>query len=193
MTTVALGDPYSRLELQEALATSCQRAREVWTALDSGVFFAPVGDAWSPADNVRHLIKSNRPLERALHLSKLLLLLRFGPSFRSSRRLAEVVSRYHAALGGGLKAGRFTPKPLEGPLTADTQARLVDELVVSLEGVAAALGSWSERQLDWVRLPHPGLGLLTSREMVLFTIYHNQHHEAGVQRRLEADGPRGVG
>ena len=58
----------------------------------------------------------------------------------------------------------------------------------SFDAVAAALSSWSERQLDRVRLPHPGMGLLTTREMVLFTLFHNQHHEAGVARRLSERG-----
>jgi hypothetical protein len=48
-----------------------------------------------------------------------------------------------------------------------------------------ALQGWSEQALDRLRLPHPGLGLLTVREMLLFTLYHNAHHVFGVaQRRL---------
>jgi hypothetical protein len=46
--------------------------------------------------------------------------------------------------------------------------------------------------LDRLRLPHPGLGLLTVREMLLFTLYHNTHHVLGVERRRSSlSGPTG--
>ena len=38
------------------------------------------------------------------------------------------------------------------------------------------LGNWSEKDLDKYKLPHPLLGKLTVREMLFFTIYHNEHH-----------------
>jgi hypothetical protein len=47
----------------------------------------------------------------------------------------------------------------------------------------AALGRWGERSLDRLRLPHPALGTLTVREMLLFTLYHNLHHVLVVARR----------
>lgn len=188
------GDPFSKAELVEALRAGALRAGEVWSRFAPEVFFAPIGEAWSPADNVRHLIKSNRPLERALRIAKALLLLRFGPSLRGSMRIDGVVSRYREALGGGLTAGRFSPKPLDAPPTIETAAMVVAELAASLDGVADALGSWREWQLERLRLPHPGMGLLTVREMVLFTIYHQQHHEGTVVRRLgEIDGASGSG
>jgi hypothetical protein len=46
------------------------------------------------------------------------------------------------------------------------------------------MGGWSERQLDRIRLPHPVLGKLSVREMLFFTLYHNQHHIEAVKRRL---------
>jgi hypothetical protein len=35
---------------------------------------------------------------------------------------------------------------------------------------------WSEAELDRYTLPHPLLGDLTMREMLCFTLYHNQRH-----------------
>jgi hypothetical protein len=36
--------------------------------------------------------------------------------------------------------------------------------------------SYREGKLDHYILPHPLLGKLTLREMLFFTIYHNEHH-----------------
>lgn len=181
-------DPFFREELRLGLDHARLAGGPFWSDFEPEVFFARIEGAWSPADNVRHLIVSNRPLARALRLAKVLLLLRFGPSRGRSLRFAEVVAKYRGALAAGLKAGRYTPRPLEPPYSAEVQTRLVADLGASLESVGAALGGWSERQLDWVRLPHPGMGLLTVREMVMFTIYHNHHHADNVAR-LIGGGP----
>lgn len=47
-----------------------------------------------------------------------------------------------------------------------------------------ALEGWSERDLDRIRMPHPILGMLTTREMLFFTLYHNRHHVEAARRRL---------
>jgi hypothetical protein len=124
---------------------------------------------------------------RALSLPRVLLLLRFGVSQRPSRPYTALVGSYREALGGGLQAGRFAARPL-APTEQDEPHR--DEFLGQLSGtladVASQLQTWSERSLDRLRLPHPGLGLLTVREMVMFTIYHNSHHVLGVARRSQS-------
>ena len=57
-----------------------------------------------------------------------------------------------------------------------TRRRIDSELV-------SAAGGWSEGDLDRVRLPHPLLGTLTVREMLLFALYHGLHHVNSVARR----------
>lgn len=179
-----ISEPYSKEELLRDLAAIRPWSEAFWLGISSDEFFAPIGDAWSPADNVRHLLKSNRPVEKALRIPKLFILARFWVSRGRSRRYSELVSTYQEALGAGLKAGRFTPRPLAaGEDTPEMQRRLVADLSATLDGIAAATQRWSERQLDWLRLPHPGLGLLTVREMLFFTLYHQTHHAGTVARR----------
>jgi hypothetical protein len=187
--TPPIADPFTREELLRDLAALRAWSATFWLQFDTLEFFAPLGDAWSPADNVRHLLKSNRPVERALRLPKLLLLLRFGISNGRSRRYATVVATYRQALAGGVTAGPFSPRPLtKGERTEAARRRYVADLAASLDGLAAATGNWSERALDRLRLPHPALGPLTVREMLLFTAYHNTHHPTTVAR-LAASGP----
>ena len=94
------------------------------------------------------------------------------------------------ALGSGLKAGRFGASAI--PVDQQTDQRRQEELVKlsqTFTALSSAIQGWSEGALDRLRLPHPGMGLLTVREMLFFTIYHNTHHVLGVdQRRSQPSG-----
>jgi hypothetical protein len=179
-------DPATLPELLGELSALHQSSTAVWMHFDAASFYAPLGSAWSPADNVRHLIKSCRPVARALRVPKLLLLVPgAGVSLRGSRSYAEVRETYRRALAGGVQAGRFAPRPEPPPLDPEA-AR--GTLMAQRETVAAelhgALDGWSERALDRFRMPHPALGQLTVREMLHFTLYHNLHHVENVAARL---------
>lgn len=181
-----VNEPSSKDELRRDFAAVRAWSEAFWLAFEPAEFFAPIGEAWSPADNVRHLLKSNRPVVRALKLPKLVLLLRFGVSRRKSRSYSELIATYHEALGGGLTAGRFAARPLAAEeQTPALQKGAVAELSGTLEGLASAFAKWSDLWLDRLRLPHPGLGLLTVREMLFFTLYHNTHHVMGVAKGRE--------
>lgn len=179
------GEPSSKRELLGELRALHERSSEFWSSFSTSDFFAPLGDAWSPADNVRHLIKSQRPLARALRMPRIALLARFGVAFRRSRTCSEVREVYLAALARGVTAGRFAPNPEPAP--ADPEAarsalmKKRDETAAALE---AGIEGWGEKALDRFRLPHPALGMLTVREMLFFTLYHNLHHVRNVERRI---------
>jgi DinB family protein len=178
-----VAEPFDRDEILRDLAAVRAWSADFWRAIPGDAFFAPIGDGWSPADHVRHLVKSNRPVAMALGIPRFVLRLRFGGARTPSKRYSELVATYHAALGGGLKAGRYAATPLSAarqtPAQREESLALLD---ASMADVIAQVGRWSERALDRLRLPHPGLGPLTVREMVLFTLYHNTHHVMGVAR-----------
>ncbi len=183
---LAITEPFSRGEIQRELQAVREWSGRLWSSFSVDGFFSPIGDAWSPADNVRHLIKSNRPVARALSMPRLLILLRFGPGLRHSRGYSTLKTTYLEALAAGLRAGRFTPSPVpeEQRTTAD-RATAIGKLDSTLADLIGAVGRWPEWWLDHLRLPHPGLGPLTVREMLFFTLYHNTHHALNVARRLE--------
>jgi hypothetical protein len=171
-------------EIIDALAQQQTASAEYWTAFDTAAFFEPIGTSWSPAETVRHLTKSTRPVVQALNAPKLLLRLRFGKSKRPSVSYEELRTRYRGLLDAGGKAGSFAPSSqAETDLVAwrerilATDARLNEEL-------RAAIGKWSEEKLDRLQLPHPLLGNLNVREMLLFTLYHQRHHIDVVRRHL---------
>ena len=179
-----LSEPFTKSEILHDLATVHDWSAEFWQSFDRVEFFAPLGDAWSPADNVRHLIKSNRPVAQALKIPKLFLLLRFGFARRPSRSYSALKATYYEALGSGLKAGRFGASPISPDQQTDKRREQeLARLSQTFSDLSAVVQGWSEQALDRLRLPHPGLGLLTVREMLLFTLYHNTHHVHGVDQR----------
>jgi hypothetical protein len=178
-------EPFRGAEIARELRALQARNRDFWDSFSTAEFFRPLGDAWSPADNVRHLLKSNRPVLRALTTPKLLLLARFGAGMRPSRSYPEVRERYLARLSEGVTAGRFTPKPLAGSEQTEEQRKaLMADLDQVTDQLANAISGWGDTALDRLRLPHPALGRLTVREMLFFTLYHNLHHVLNVKRRI---------
>jgi hypothetical protein len=178
-------EPWTAAEVARDLTAVREWSARFWQQFDVPEFFAPMGEAWSPADHVRHLVKSNRPVAMALGLPKLVLLLRFGLARRPSATYSQLVARYHGALAGGLKAGRYAASPLAPERqTAEERQRSLANLDETAAAVGRALGKWSERALDRLRIPHPGMGPLTVREMAFFTLYHNTHHVFAAARRL---------
>ena len=163
-----------------------------WVTFSTSVFLAALGDAWSPADNVRHLTKSMRAVTRGLQLPTFVVRLSFGGASGESRSYADICDLYRRALTPGVTAGGFAPDPRGAPGDPEAErVRVMEYHATAVQEFGASLDRWSERQLDRCRLPHPLLGPLTVREMLFFTLYHNRHHVDGVKRRLDARRDRG--
>ena len=186
----ALRPPSTRDEIAAELERVHAATRSFWDAFHSDEFFAPIDDAWSPADNVRHLVRSVRPLAKAMRLPRLVPRLLFGKATAPSRDFATLVADYQALLAAGGKAGRFAPPALEPTVERATYRReLMHRYDQAIESLSGTLGGWSEPTLDSARLPHPLLGKLTAREMLFFTVYHLAHHARNVARRRALPPP----
>lgn len=156
---------------------------EYWSGFETSEFFAKIDGHWSPAENVRHLIKSIRPVTKALALPRLVLRLMFVAPRRDSAPWPEIQARYLGLLDAGGKAGRFAPSEREEQDLEVGRARIIAQFVQVNRDLRAAIAKWPDRSLDRYQLPHPLLGKLTLREMLIFTAYHQTHHLDGVKRR----------
>lgn len=175
---------YRRIEIANALRRLCQESELYWNAMSAREFVSPIGTAWSPADNVRHLTKSVVPLMRVMRVPKIVLRLMYGTSPSMSRSYRELVSIYHTALRRGAQAGRFAPEPRAEIGSPDEYRRQVlARHHAAVDGLATEVTAWQHHHIDALRLPHPVLGKLTVREMLLWTLYHNLHHVLVVARR----------
>lgn len=181
---MSLDAPQTQEQLLEAFAQQETASLAYWTAFDTATFFRRIGTSWSPAETVRHLSKSTRPVVKALAMPKIALRLLFGWPRRASMTYDAFRDRYRQALSEGGQAGRFAPS---GRAEDDAEAwrRKIMEDFGRVNGeLRDAIARWPENRLDRYQLPHPLLGKLTVREILFFTLYHQRHHMDVVERRL---------
>lgn len=175
--------PSSREEIRAALGNQEVEITDYLATLSTEEFFAPQGGYWSPAGHLRHLIKTLRAVGGGLGQSRAALLL-FGRSKSGSRSYDAVVSQYLAAIEGGVDAGKYGPSDRVPDLTPDAwRSQIIDRWGEAGSELRKALLGWSEEQLDRYRLPHPLIGKLTLRELLLWTLYHSAHHARRIRER----------
>jgi hypothetical protein len=104
-----------------------------------------------------------------------LILLGFGISFSGSERFETLKSNYHLKLSQGLapaNGGGFVSENVE----SISKEKFLENWNLIGSKFPSRIDPWSENSLDRFKLPHPLLGKLTVREMLFFTIFHNEHH-----------------
>ena len=79
---------------------------------------------------------------------------------------------------GGKAPGNYEPKKRDQSIAKD---KLIESFQNHYDELTKKLNKWSEKDLDTYRLPHPLIGKITVRDMILFTIYHLNHHFASLQ------------
>ena len=160
------------------LKDSHQRVTNWFTEIPNASFFTRHGDVWSPSDNIDHLIKSHKPITKALKLPKFTLLAMFGKPQKPSMTYGELCQIYRDELAKGAQAsGRYLPDQ-DSP-TGEVERKkkeLLDQFSIASNELVSIVEKWEEDELDGYLLPHPLIGKLTIREMLFFTIYHNLRH-----------------
>ncbi len=143
------------------------------SALNDRQFEVAPDAKWSAGQNLDHLIRSIQPLQLAYSLPKFLLKLLFGKANRPSKTYNDLVAKYRSQLSaGGRASGRFVPPVI----LADKKTTLLATYKNETQKLISKVERTSENDLDLYILPHPLLGKVTLREMLFFTIHHNEHH-----------------
>lgn len=128
---------------------------------------------WTTGQHIDHLLKSTKPLNKALRLPKIQLRMMFGKANREGRNYDTLIQRYHEKLAlGGQASGRYVP----GIPKREDKRQLLATLLKEKDNLLKVVAKWEEQDMDVFILPHPLLGKLTIREMLFFTIYHTGHH-----------------
>jgi hypothetical protein len=181
-----IDDPFTKNELTVAFTKANKEVFTYFSSIQLEQFFIAPVNKWSPAANLDHLIKSINPVTIALKLPSFLLAILFGKASVSSKRVGQIKQVYLGKLAGGAKASRaFIPKNnknLSDP--AKAKDLLLAEWDKATEKLMFSFSQWNEDELEKIRLPHPILGKLTVREMMLFTLYHYSHHLNNVEKLL---------
>lgn len=129
---------------------------------------------WTAGQHLDHLVKSTKPLNKAMRMPKLAMRTMFGKNNRAERTFEALVEKYQKALLNlnldPKVAARFAPaKNL-------SKRELKNTLENELANLKKILLKWKEKDMSVYLIPHPAIGKLTVREMMYFTIYHTEHH-----------------
>lgn len=144
-------------------------------------FEATPNGKWSAGQNLDHLIRSIKPLQLAYRLPKFALFILFGKTNRASRTYDELVTKYKTKLtAGGKASGPFIPPVI----SFEKKETLIRKYKEQKQKLIAKVEKQDEKDLDTYILPHPLLGKVTLREMLFFTIHHNEHHLELLKNRI---------
>jgi hypothetical protein len=173
--------PRTRSEILAALASNADAVTAFFSRQPPEVLFTGDPDHWGPAHHLFHLTRTSRAITGGMR-SGALPPHPTGHS-RSYRELIEAASTAIAAAPKEftLERGR---KVVIAP--GSTRAALVEEFAAASADLRAATESWKEEDLDRLAMPHPFVGTMTAREMLLFCVFHERHHLKLVRSRLEA-------
>jgi hypothetical protein len=173
-------DPYAHAEIAQSLAERREDVAAFFGAIAPERFFAGDASAWGPAHHLGHLAIAHVAVARALRRPDALPACEPAPA----RRLAAMREAYLATLGQApkafLAANPFTAKIPEGA-TVESCVAAYRDADAALVTALAAIG---DATLDGRMIPHPLLGPIRVREMLLFILLHDQHHVDGVRRML---------
>ena len=129
----------TKIELLNALKDSNECVTKWFTEIPAEDFFARHGEVWSASDNVDHLIKSHKPIAKALRLPKFTLQAMFGKPEKTSMTYEELCEIYRDAIAkGGQAFWALSPRTAEPRRPGKSEFRLVESIFKSQRG--ACLG-----------------------------------------------------
>ena len=117
-----------------------------------------------------------KPLNTALSLPKFFLRYKFGKANREVRDYDTVVKRYQERLKSIPVGSTFGPsRNMKVPRLKDKQY-LLNRLQVENKKLQYKTRKMSDKNLDTLILPHPLMGKMIVREILMWTPYHVEHH-----------------
>lgn len=143
-------------------------------------FGTPLAEGkWSIGQHAMHLLLSTTPITRAVQLPPSALVEKFGTRGEHQERdEAQLVKDYLSVLSTGVKAPpKFSPETV----TAAQKPELIAGLRQEATQLTAAVAQWEESDLSNGVIPHPAMGKMTVREMLMFVVYHTEHHLGGMR------------
>ncbi|WP_420574208.1 DinB family protein [Kordia sp.] len=130
---------------------------------------------WNTGEHIVHLIQSERALNKALLLPRFYLKYKLGTNNRENRTYQEIVEKYQKKLADNPGAvANISKKMPEIKLT--NKHSYISKLDKEKKKLIKRFQKWNERDLDIYLLPHPLMGRMTIREIVIWTAYHTEHH-----------------
>lgn len=137
---------------------------------------------WTTGQHVIHLLQSMKPLNTALSLPKFILKFKFGTSNRAVRDFDTVKIGIYNVLKEAKGITFKGSQNMKVPSIKDKQY-IINRLLVENKKLQYKTRKWSDKDLDTYILPHPLMGKMPVRELLMWTAYHIEHHTDTLKER----------
>lgn len=137
---------------------------------------------WTTGQQTLHLLQSIKPLNMALSLPKFVLKFKFGKANRPVRDNDAIIKRYLERLKD-VKGKTFKgSQNMKVPSIKEKQY-LLNRLQVENKKLQHKTKKWKDNDLDNLILPHPLMGKMPVREIIMWTACHVEHHTKTLQKQ----------
>jgi len=130
---------------------------------------------WTVGQHILHLVISDRLLNKALATPKFFLKYKFGTANRPSRSYEDVAKRYQERLLENIERSREFNKELKKPSLKEYE-EILETLQILNKKLQYKTRKLKDEYLDTLLLPHPLMGRMTLREIIMWSSYHTEHH-----------------
>jgi DinB superfamily len=175
-------NPYTLDEIRAAIPAQHRRFTDYLRGLPLATFLGSLDNTWSPLQHMQHVMNSETTLGGFIGARKFLPL----QTPAVSKKYNEIITIYLAALEATPIPNNPFPPPEYGALDAleATRGLALGEFLRGGDQLVNALQSYSDAELDTFQGRHPLLGMMSLREFLLFTVYHVEHHQIALEKRL---------
>ena len=161
--------------ISSLLSENEDKLREIFISHDASLWVSGPQGKWTAGQHVVHLVQSSQALLRVLKLPKFFIKWKFGTCNRPTRSFDEVKERYEQKLSA---AGTvISPFSVNMPqITIGDKPFWLDKLSKLNANLNKVILGLSEKHLDGLVIPHPLMGKLTIREILMWNAHHLEHH-----------------
>lgn len=177
---------YNKLEIIAALQTQKLEIPAFLSIIPTQQFFDGSSEKWSVGYHIQHITSAMNRVAGGLQNAGVLPK---REPVTPSRDFATMRETYSETLRNTPRetlrqlGSRVTLEEHESPDAYKTQ--MISSFKDAITNFNTALEHFDEANLESLGMPHPIMGLLSSREMVFFIVFHNTHHQNGIQKLLE--------
>lgn len=130
---------------------------------------------WTTGQQALHLLQSIKPLNDAMSMPKFLLRYKFGKANREVRDYETVTKRYQERLIDAKGKTFKGSKNMKVPKLKDKEF-IINRLQTECKKLQYKTKKWKDKDLNSLILPHPLMGKMPVREIVMWTAHHVEHH-----------------
>ena len=142
-------------------------------------------DKWTTGQHAVHLLKSLELLNKALSMPKFLLRFKFGKTNRELRDFETVIQRYQERLKNVPGKTFKGSAPSTIPKTED-KTYFLGRFQVEYKKLAYKTRHISDKNLNNIVLPHPLMGKMPIREILMWSAYHVEHHNQTLENNYNS-------